>query len=82
MREHSYSSAFADLVRERRMEMGLTQREAAELCGLDQTAISDIELGRNLNPAAVTLKGLHLGMGLDPLRIIELVTHREVQPLR
>lgn len=38
---------FADRVRARRKQLGLTQVQLARKCGLSQTTIADIERGRN-----------------------------------
>lgn len=47
----------------------LTQQELAELSGIDQTTISDIENGRIKKPSWETVARLSAALGLDPAEL-------------
>jgi predicted ATPase/transcriptional regulator with XRE-family HTH domain len=55
---------FADLLRRRRREAGLTQQELAERSGISARAISDLEREINLRPRRDTAAMLAAGLGL------------------
>jgi predicted transcriptional regulator len=63
----------ADKVAERRLEMNLSQRELAELCGTTQSAIARLERGGR-PPRIDTL--LRIADALDCELIVDLVPHR------
>jgi len=56
--------AFAELLRQQRLECGLTQEELAERAKLSVRAISDLERGINHSPRPSTLRMLCSGMGM------------------
>ncbi len=53
---------------ERRLEQNLTQKQLAQLSGIDQAEISRIERGQG-NPTATTLGALTKALGVD-LRLV------------
>jgi HTH-type transcriptional regulator / antitoxin HipB len=56
----------APLVRARRVELGITQEELADLAGVHRTYISLFERGRRVGPLDIVLRILHtLGMDLE-----------------
>jgi serine/threonine protein kinase/DNA-binding beta-propeller fold protein YncE/class 3 adenylate cyclase len=57
-------SAFAVLLRQHRVEAGLTQEELAERAGLSTRAVSDLERGVNRRPQAHTARQLADALGL------------------
>lgn len=59
----------SDLVRRRRREMGLSQKEFADRAGVETKQISRIETGAN-EPKASTLLAIIAALGLD-LRAVE-----------
>jgi pimeloyl-ACP methyl ester carboxylesterase len=59
-------SGFAELLRQKRLECGLTQEELAERAKLSVRAISDLERGVNHSPRLSTLRMLCTGMGSGP----------------
>ncbi|MEU8892247.1 helix-turn-helix transcriptional regulator [Streptomyces sp. NPDC048442] len=68
-RENLLSMALAVVVHQRRKELGLTQAEAAERCGLDQAKISRIE-GSDAVPTLPLL--YKLSKGLDATLRIDI----------
>jgi transcriptional regulator with XRE-family HTH domain len=60
MRRHTMS------MRAARDAKGLTQAELAELVGVDQTTISDLECRRNRNPSWRTVKRIADALGVAP----------------
>jgi transcriptional regulator with XRE-family HTH domain len=52
------------LVRERRIERGLSQQQLAQLSGVKQATISMIETDERRNPGIYTLEALAQAMGL------------------
>jgi len=65
-----FFAAIADRVAERRAEMGLSQRELAELCGTTQSAIARLERGGR-PPRIDTL--LRIAEALECELVVELV---------
>ena len=65
-----FFAAIADRVSERRIEMGLSQRELAELCGTTQSAIARLERGGR-PPRIDTL--LRIAEALECELVVELV---------
>jgi transcriptional regulator with XRE-family HTH domain len=65
-----FFAAIADRVAERRIEMGLSQRELAELCGTTQSAIARLERGGR-PPRIDTL--LRIAEALECELVVELV---------
>ncbi|ELW4385291.1 helix-turn-helix transcriptional regulator [Salmonella enterica] len=51
-------------VRERRLEMGLSQEAFADKCGIDRTYISGIERGIR-NPTLVVLYAISVGLNTE-----------------
>ncbi len=64
-----FFARIADRVAERRLELGLTQQELAELCGTTQSAIARLESGGR-PPRIDTL--LRIANALDSDLIVEL----------
>jgi predicted transcriptional regulator len=67
-----FFAAIADRVVERRVEMNLSQRELAELCGTTQSAIARLERGGR-PPRIDTL--LRIAEALDCELLVELKPH-------
>lgn len=53
-----------------RREKGLTQERVAELSGLSQQYLSDLERGRR-NPTIITLYELALALGVSHVALVE-----------
>ena len=53
-----------------RHERGLTQEQVAELSGLSQQYLSDLERGRR-NPTIITLYELALALGVSHVALVE-----------
>ena len=53
-----------------RREKGLTQEQVAELSGLSQQYLSDLERGRR-NPTIITLYELALALGVSHVALVE-----------
>lgn len=66
-------STFAHRVRQRRVELGLSQEKLAELSGLDRTYISGIERGVR-NPTLSTAERVAQALGVP---LAWLVTPRD-----
>ena len=67
-----FFAQIADKVAERRSQMGMSQRELAELCGTTQSAIARLERGGR-PPRIDTL--LRIAEALDCELLVELVPH-------
>jgi len=67
-----FFARIAGKVAERRVQMGLSQRELAELCGTTQSAIARLERGGR-PPRIDTL--LRIAEALDCELLVELVPH-------
>jgi transcriptional regulator with XRE-family HTH domain len=59
-------SAFGDLLRQHRLDAGLTQEELAERANLSARAVSDLERGVRRTPRNETIALLAQGLGLSP----------------
>lgn len=55
-----------DAIREMRLDLGFKQRELAELAGISQAALSDIETGAQMRPKPETLAKIEKALGLAP----------------
>ncbi len=55
---------FAENLRKRREELGLTQESLAEICGLHRTEIGLLE-GRKRSPRLHTIVAIARGLGFD-----------------
>lgn len=55
-----------DALREMRLDLGFKQRELAELAGISQAALSDIETGAQMRPKPETLAKIEKALGLAP----------------
>lgn len=53
-------------LREARTAKQLTQEQLADLVGVDQATISDLELGRNRNPSWNTVARIAKSLGVEP----------------
>ena len=60
----------ADLVKDRRNKLGLTQRAAAIRMGLSNTGLAKVEDGRSPNPVRSTLHVLAMALDLDPAALL------------
>ena len=69
-----FFAAIADKVAERRVQMGMSQRELAVLCGTTQSAIARLERGGR-PPRIDTL--LRIAEALDCELLVELVPHKK-----
>lgn len=47
----------------------ITQAQLAEMAGVDQTTISDIERGRNKNPSWETVCRIAKALGVEPMEL-------------
>lgn len=52
----------------------ITQARLAELSGVDQTTISDIERGRNINPSWATVSRIAKALGVEPEELFPVPT--------
>jgi predicted transcriptional regulator len=68
-----FFARIADKVADRRVQMGMSQRELAELCGTTQSAIARLERGGR-PPRIDTL--LRIAEALDCELLVELVPHK------
>ena len=50
-------------IRERRLEIGMSQDKLADLSGVDRVCISLIETGKTVNPSIKTLGKIALALG-------------------
>lgn len=57
---------FSEIIRERRKELGLTQREVAQRIGATAAYISILESNRELPPPRPTVEALAAALELDP----------------
>jgi len=83
MTEDSYEcdrllQAISQIVRTKRLLMGMTQEELAQRAGLHRTYISDIEQGAQ-NLSLRSMSKLASALDLSPLRIIELADRLTVK---
>lgn len=60
-------------VRRLRLERDLTQERFAELSGLSQQYISDLERGRR-NPTVLTLYEIAVALGVHPVDLLQVVS--------
>lgn len=56
-------------VREARKRKNMRQDDLAKASGLDQTTISDLETGRNVNPRLDTIRRLAKALGIRPVQL-------------
>lgn len=61
--------AFTMTLREMRADAELTQKQLAKLAGLDQTAISQLELGKVRDPQTSTVRALCRALDKSPADI-------------
>jgi len=61
-------------LRQLRQKRGLTQAQLAAAAGIDQTAVSQIELGKVLDPRWSTITSLSAALRISPVRLMEAVT--------
>lgn len=62
--------AFGQVVRSRRVDLGLSQEELGARCGLDRTYISGIERGRR-NPTIQTIWKIAQGLNAPPEEVVK-----------
>jgi len=58
------NASFGDLLRRRRVELGLTQQELADRCGLSVRTVGNIELGRVRTTRSASLDRVNVVLGL------------------
>ena len=56
---------FAEYLKQKRLEKGLTQKQVAELCGLAVSQVQDYETGRRKTPAFLTVVKLARAVGFS-----------------
>ena len=71
---HRDGSAFGELVRERRMSIGLTQRELADAAGMSIGALRDLEQGRTRCPRWGAVAAFAAALGMDRHQRAELAS--------
>lgn len=59
------------LVREKRIERGISQQQLAQLSGVKQATISMIETDERRNPGIYTLEALARAMGLGVMDVYQ-----------
>ena len=59
-------------LQEARRKKGLNQVQLAEMAGVDQTTISDIECGRNKNPSWETVARIAEALEVEPDELFPL----------
>jgi transcriptional regulator with XRE-family HTH domain len=67
--EQELASLMGQRVRERRLELGLTQQELADLCGLHRSYIGEIEIGRR-NPTLRSIVKLARALQVDVVDLL------------
>lgn len=68
-----------DVIKQARLEAGLTQHELAELLGRDQSHISLIE-GSQRRLDVVEFHQLATALGLDPVKLFGVISERLAKP--
>lgn len=63
---------FGDFLKQQRKEKKMTTSELAELSGLSQSYISNVENGRRSKPKAETIKKFSKGLGLSYVWLLEV----------
>jgi len=64
---------FGDVIRKKRVAMGLSLAEASAACGISKPHIWQLEVGRTNNPTVKTFKTLCNYYGIDQKKAIVLV---------
>jgi non-specific serine/threonine protein kinase len=78
-----YTPSFAELLRQHRLDLGLTQEGLAERAGLSARGVQDLERGLNLAPRASTLRLLVRALGLngsEAAALLRAAKHRDTLP--
>lgn len=75
------AEAFGQILRELRVEKGLTQEELGFEAGIRRTYVSILELGQQ-QPSLSTILKLASGLGVSAAEFIELVECRVAQEVR
>lgn len=71
------SKNFAKLVKEARLDKGLSARQLAKLCDVSHTEINNIEKGTRVKPALIVLKGFEKYLDLDFKTIAKMVGYSD-----
>ena len=71
------SKNFAKLVKEARVDKGLSARQLAKLCDVSHTEINNIEKGARVKPALLVLKGFEKYLDLDFKTIAKMVGYSD-----
>jgi len=75
-------SPFGRVLRQIRLEKGLTIKQLAFACGMQDLAIQRLETAESTNPKLETLARLATALGLSPGELVDLVlTHPPTDPL-
>lgn len=61
----NYDNNIGELIKNAREKKGYSARELAKLCDISHTEISNIESGKRVKPAVLTLKAFEKYLGLD-----------------
>lgn len=75
------AEAFGQILRELRVEKGLTQEDLGFEAGIRRTYVSILELGQQ-QPSLTTILKLADALGLSAAKLIELVECRVAQEVR
>jgi len=68
--------SIGNYIREKRLDVGLMQKELAEKCGLTHQAINFIEKGRN-KPSIVTLRKIAEVLGINYFELRQVMKEGE-----
>ena len=77
-RNEALLRCFADVLRELRLKLGLTQEELAYRADVDRTFIGKLE-GARSQPSLVVLFGIAQAMGIAPGELLNLVERKFTQ---
>ncbi len=66
---HQLTVTFGHRVRERRLELGLSQEDLADLCGLHRTYIGSMERGER-NVSLINIVRVAQALDIDPARLM------------
>lgn len=80
-RAKPYQCSFAEAVEFKRLNLGITRKEAARRCGISEHTLYDIERDAHI-PRFDTAAQIALGLGLDISRLAETVLKNPLGTLR
>ena len=73
----NYDDSIGKLIKNARKQKGYSVRELAKLCDISHTEISNIESGKRVKPAVLTLKAFEKYLGLDFKKIAKAVGYSD-----